>query len=1475
MAVKWTDDQQKVIEARGSNLLVSAAAGSGKTAVLVERMIQRILYDEKPLDIDRLLVVTFTRAAAAEMRERVTAAIEKRCAAEPENERLQRQQALVHNAQITTIDSFCAFVVRNHFGDIGIEPNFRVADTGELELLQQDVVRDVFEACYREADVVLSAGADNRLQAGPGAVQPAGVDGEPQAVVSEEHQVAADIDNASDIEIKADNKNENNNAVKMNYSTAKDFLRLVDAYSGSRNDAAVRDMVMSICRMSDSTPWPKEWVAGLANAYQAESAEAFEQTEFMQEIVAFALLQLQEAADSLTGLLQSAQETEGLENYAKTLENDVTILEEVCRKTKLHLSYESLYESLRSLNLGSMAKVMKFKGDANRKKYILDERNRIKKEVEALRDRYFSFSLEELYEQTQRIRPMAEQLVALSLRCLDAFAEEKRQKRIVSFADMEHFALNILVDEQTKELRPAAQEFQDRFVEIMVDEYQDSNQVQEEILNAISRESRGEHNRFMVGDIKQSIYRFRQARPEIFMEKYRTFETADTAADRRITLSRNFRSRPQVLDFVNDIFVKIMQPDLGNVAYDKEAMLYKGADYPAAGGMEAEVLLYDSAAEEQKEQIQSEQGAKTDTVARKDVAQAASQRILTSETWPQKLASDATARSLISTEESPARMEIHMIAQRIRQLMDSLKVRDASGQLRPLRYGDIAILMRGVKSSESDLLEILSDAGIPVQLDSSTGYFSSQEVRVMLAFLQILDNPLQDIPLAAVLRSPIAGLGDEQLAQIRIREDETKEAAGISSESDSQSEAMPDAVMETAAETEVVTDALAATAEKKKPHSRSFSEAAWDYLEHAPEGSIGAQFYDLYCRMRSLVQDTPIHELIGRILQETGYRDYVCMLPAGHKRAANLDMLVEKAADYEQTSYKGLFHFIRYIEKLHQYKVDFGEAQEGSVQEDAVSVMTIHKSKGLEFPVVFVAGIGRKLNQQDSRQKLLLHADLGIGLNEIQLSPKRKIESLVRLGIADRITRENLGEELRILYVAMTRAKEKLILTGTVKDYDAIIQKCIGNVRENHPISFSQRFRAGSYLDWILPAMQSYPGKYDAQVYSGADLIKEEETLAKKADRSAAKPDGKQIVYETGNNSLYSDEVQINCEIDEKRLKSEALGIINNTGGNSTETGINGIEKVGRFALEEQIRGVSDADVERIRRELSYVYPYAHEAGRKSKYSVSELKHHSMLENYDREQNEAEIPEFLKEEKEPCVPQFIRRRDAAKADQPDENQEAAENKVLVKNRDVSRGALRGTAVHRVMECLDFRKLAQTLRLKEKLPVKDADAFIQKENLSVNNADIFGTKEILSENFAASFAKEELSRIKDAGLLSPEYAALVSSSMLSTFLQDPVALRMADAASRGELFREKPFVMDKDGVLIQGIIDVFWMEKDRIVLLDYKTDAVTTAEELIARYQTQLELYAEALSRLFCTEGEIHRKIECMMYSFRLRRCILL
>ena len=1184
MSVKWTKEQEKVINLRNRSLLVSAAAGSGKTAVLVQRIISMVTDETDPLDIDRLLVVTFTNAAAAEMRERVGAAIENALEQDPYNQHLQRQLTLVHNAQITTIDSFCIRILRDHFHKIDLEPGFRIADEGELKLLREDVCEAVLEDFYQKAD--------------------------------------------------------------------PEFLRFADSYSGAKNDLQIKEMILKLYNYAESYPWPKEWLETCVQQYEAANEAELEEKSWIRDFLSYLNVRVENLITAQEKLLELTQEPDGPYMYEASIADDLRQLENL-RKCEHFSQWQAAISAIDFKNIGRSGK---YEGSVAKKDAVMSGRKRMKDQIDKWKKTIFATMLEVQLERLTQTSKMVRMLVTLTQAFSDRFQEEKQKKNMLDFSDVEHNALRVLVDSETKELTETALEYQQQYREVMIDEYQDSNYVQETLLTAVSGVKNGNENLFMVGDVKQSIYRFRLARPELFMDKYHRFSTEESS-QQRIDLHRNFRSRREVVEAVNDIFYPLMEKDLGNVAYDAEAALYAGAvypDYENADCCKPELLLVPS----------QESGMER----REQEAAAVAGRI----------------RELVETQEIPG-----------------------------ITYKDIVLLLRSMSGWAETYQKVFEQEGIPLIVASKTGYFSATEVQTVLSLLRVLDNPYQDIPLAAVMKSYFGKFSSEELAQIR-----------------SEYPGMP------------------------------FYQCVEQML---PVSEKIIAFQEMLQKFRQRIPYTPIHRLLQEILDETGYRNYVAALPAGEQRRANLDMLMEKAVAYEQTSYHGLFHFIRYIEQLHKYDVDYGEAEIVSEQENAVRLMSIHKSKGLEFPVVFVCGMGKQFNEQDLNSNMIFHPEFGIGLKWFDCEKRTKANTLIHQIFAMEAKKENLGEELRVLYVALTRAKEKLILAGTCKLPEE--GQYSGFSREEK-VPFSTRYDAKSYWDWVIPVL------------------------------GMENPDYRYVIW---------DEARMQQE-EQRKLQDTALE---------------------HRTLLEALQNVSETELAQLKETFSWEYAWKEEGAHKQKVSVSELKHRAMEERSESAEqtlNTAQ-PLFPDEIATPYVPRFV--------------QEVKENA----------GALYGTMVHRFLECLDFA----------------------------------GLPDFADEKQGLYFVKQQIDALCALGRMQEADAKRLNWKQLLGFLQSDTAKRMRAAAEQGALEREKPFVMSvpanlvwedsrpEEDVLIQGIIDVFWEEADGIVLLDYKTDHVDNAQELVRRYKKQLELYADALSR-FSDEKPVK---EILIYSFALAETILL
>ena len=1286
MGVSWTTEQQQVIDLRNRNILVSAAAGSGKTAVLVERIVKIITDKNHPVDIDHLLIVTFTNAAAAEMRERIGNAIEKALDEQPGNEHLLRQLTLIHNAQITTIDSFCLYVVRNHFHEIDLEPNFRIGDEGELKLLREDVLGRVLEQNYEEPSEAFS-----------------------------------------------------------------DF---VEGYASGRTDVALNEMILQLYEFSRSYPWPEKWLDSFVGAYRIETREELDRAEWLAPLTENICFVLKDCEQLLKQALAITQQDDGPDMYEKAVQSDLEKYEGLSRLT----SFCELSGELSDIKYDRLASSRGFEGDPDKLELVKSLREQAKDVVKKLCKQYFFCSPEMMIEQLERTEPMLEEVVRLTKQFADEFAAAKRRKNLVDFHDVEHFALQILVDEETEKAKKTAEEFRDTFEEIMIDEYQDSNEVQETLLRSISREERGENNIFMVGDVKQSIYRFRLARPELFMKKYDSYSLEESTTQ-RIDLHKNFRSREEVLTCTNDIFYKIMARSLGNVEYDAEAALYPGASYPA-------IEMKKTAGKEETAEEQTKQSIADFT--------------------PEILLADSNDELLEDTEFSDKKtLEAKIVAEEIRHLMKTQPVTDkAAGELRAARYSDIVILLRSLSGWADSLVEVLNGNGIPAHTVSSTGYFSTVEVQTVLSMLRLLDNPRQDIPMAAVLRSPMAGLTDEELAVLRLEDGSVPFHEAVLE--------LAEGLYEEDGQKEISDSEADSEADQKQ--GRNADGKKEDDIETTAHRKL-LKFYKKYKQLRQLVPDTPIHELIEIILRETGYGHYVAAMPAGNRRTANLNMLLEKAAAYEKTSYKGLFHFVRYIDELQKYDVDFGEADMVGENEDVVRIMSIHKSKGLEFPIVIVSGMGKNFNKQDTRSKMVLHPELGIGLDYMDGKKRIKSSTIAKKAIAKQIELENLGEELRVLYVALTRAKEKLILTGTLKDaaekLEFYRQQANLSKAADRPLSYLTREGASGYLDWILPAVLSYGDKYPVRIVEAAELV--------------------------------LDEVENQLE------KNENL-----------------TERIGEIeAADTQLVG-------QLKQRFSQRYPYQVDVLRKNKYSVSELKHRAMREKFEAEQEET-IPAFLEEPVTPTIPLFIQRQGS------------------VEQETANRGALRGTAVHRVMECYDFAS--------EKSVQEQMEAMEKEEKITADMRTL--VKERIVADFVSSETGKRMALAQRMGALYREKPFVMgfTEEELENYgfgagaqmIENEAQTENAQQEIMSENVSQENHMHEEDLTLIQGIIDVFWIEDDGITVLDYKTDRVDTAQELIDRYATQLKLYADALERVFAT-----RKLkvkEILIYSFRLEKLI--
>lgn len=1214
MGVSWTEEQQKVIDTRNCNILVSAAAGSGKTAVLVERIIQRITDKNNPVDIDELLIVTFTRAAAGEMKERIRQAIEKKLEANPEDEHLQRQSTLVHHALITTIDSFCSYIVKNYFHLIDLDPSFRMGDEGEMRLLQADVADAVLEEAYTEE--------------------------------------------------------------------APSFLAFSDGFAGGKTDKKIPEMIIKLYSFSMSYPYPEEWLLNCRKAYEIKSIEELENADWMKLIKNEVKQEIKEVSMLLKQALEIAKEPDGPVFYIGLLEDEASAVAKL-ERTENFFEWKEMLDKLEFKRLPAGKKAEKELVSESRQELAKNLRSEAKDQIKALKERYFQETAEEMLENLQRAGEPVGVLVDLTLAFMKLYREKKKEKNILDFGDLEHYALEILIKhtEEKDERTDAARELSKKFAEIMIDEYQDSNLVQEKLLTSVSKMEDGIYNIFMVGDVKQSIYRFRLARPDLFMEKFKTYPQEEGMDCLRIDLHKNFRSRAEVLEGVNYLFYQIMGEDLGGVEYDRTAALYPGR-------------IFQPKPEEESE--------------------------------------PATEVLLLEDEEENTReLEARMVALRIGELAGKYLVLDKkTEEYRPAKYSDFTILLRTMSGWAETFKKILNSCGIPASVTTKTGYFSAQEVTTVLDYLKILDNPMQDIPLAAALHGLPDGFSFQELAEIKV--------LGMENEKTGFYEAL------------LLGEKLSSPLREKI-----------------------RRFFAVYRELRRKVPYTPMHELIWDFYDATDFLVYQQAFVSGEQRKANLLMLAEKARDYESTSYRGLFNFIRYIENLKKYQVDFGEANTLSENEDTVRIMSIHGSKGLEFPIVFVCGMGKQINMQDAKESIVLHPDLGIGSPYVDTQLRIRTRTILQKAVQREILLESLGEELRILYVALTRAKEKLILTGvTSKLEDTLKHFEMLKKQEEERLPYGLRVKGKSYLDWVLAAL---------------------------ARHRAMKP-----FYEMYNLSVYPFNEMYDREPDFTVRQVQPLELVLDEAQLRTEEML----KKGELLLWDSSEVYDEKWRELFKDSFSYEYPYQAEGTIPAKLTVSEVKR---MQNADIEESEILLEE---EETEEIVPLFMQ-----------------ETKKELK------GAARGTLYHRVWENLDYEKI--------------------------------DTKEQIEEQLENILTAEEKKSI-----WIPDFYR---------FAKNPLAVRMKEAAQKGQLYREQPFVIaipanqmkkeyeTEEEILVQGIIDAYFEEEDGLILVDYKTDKVQKGQEkeLIEKYKVQMQYYKKALEMI--TDREVK---EIYIYSTGIGKAVL-
>ncbi|MEN1759105.1 helicase-exonuclease AddAB subunit AddA [Anoxynatronum sibiricum] len=1169
---RWTSEQKAAIETRGSNLLVSAAAGSGKTAVLIQRIIQLVLDDG--VDIDRLLVVTFTRAAAAEMRERAAMALMKSLDTHPQKEAfIRRQLALVNQAFIMTFHAFCIRVIQQHYYLIDLEPAFRTADQSETNLLQQEALDELLETTYEEAD--------------------------------------------------------------------PHFLKLVEMYCHNRNDQALETMILSLHAFSRSQPKPDEWLQDQAAAFRLSPQELAD-SAWVTQLTTQTMVKLNEAASLLEEAIAIANRPDGPEPYLKRLLPELADIRRLIEDG--NHQQKTLFQEIHSLEFQRLPPCRD--GDDALKEAAKSLRDQVKKEVKDLQEKWYFRSLEDFSQDHQQVAEAMAYLTRLVSRFDEGYRHKKEERQVLDFNDLEHRALDIL------EIDAASSFYRNHFKAIFIDEYQDSNRVQEALIAQI----KGPDNLFMVGDVKQSIYRFRLAEPELFMDKYRQFTPESGSLNQRIDLKRNFRSRPAILQAVNTVFRHIMSETLGEITYDDAASLEPGnQDLINMKQLPVQVHLL-----ERKNAM--------DTHI--DEAGAA-----THEDEVQELLEEWTDQEA----------EAHLLVRQIRQLMKETIEDPKEDHPRHVRYRDITILLRAPGNQAPHFMEVFSREGIPVYADLGTGFFDSLEIQLFLNLLRIIDNRRQDMPLLSVLRSPFGHFSTEDLTTIRL----------------------------------------------SSRHTGFYEcfEAAGE--DETPLGEKVRGFLHQLQSWRKQLRQLTLTDFLWWLFSQEGFDALCAAMPGGQQRQANVRILLKRAEEYAAANESSLYGFLTYVEKLaFRQRNDIGPARTLTENDDVVRMMSIHKSKGLEFPVVILAGLGKRFNRRDLQSPLLMHRSLGIGPLYVNPDLRIKRNTLARIAILEKSRLESLSEEMRVLYVAMTRAQHQLIMTGTISDLSTAITRWTG------PVSQGKFMKAQHLLDWLGPVWVRLP---EAKV-----LHKLAEPPAKKA-----------MISSDANWSFHcwnrSDLLQIHLDRDaqQQQFKKELLA-----------------ESPAMCYTHRHI----------FETRFTWQYPFETDSQTPGKISVTESTKQQEAVEMERPQTVPLMP----------LPRFMESHQQLSA------------------------ADRGTAIHYVLQHMDF----QTARGPEDIQ-RQIDTMMKTE------------------------------------MISQEEAAVVDPQVIMGLLDSELGGRMLKAT---KIFRELPFVLrapDREGVLIQGIIDCCFEEEGQWVLVDYKTDHVLPEmlDRWAAGYQPQLALYRQALTAL--------------------------
>ncbi len=1322
--VTWTNEQMAAIKWRGK-LLVAAAAGSGKTAVLVERVMKRITDPLEPVDVDNLLVVTFTKAAANEMKARISTALTKALfenKTSAEIALLLKQQGLLQQANITTLHSYCLDLLRQYFYKLDLDPAFRVVDEEEAELLRQDIIEEVFIRNYER--------------------------------------------------------------------NAAGFLRLVEAFGSDRDDYPLMIQVLRIFKFANSQISPENWLRNLSQAYTWEDTEALAQSPW-------GVIALQAVRDQLAAVmilqeraLEIALSSDGPAQYAETIKKDLEQTKAL--QQVLGVSWAESENRFQTSSFSDLPRSSSKKSSStdNQQIFLREQARKMRDEAKTrlnkIKEEVFIWPLDQQIQSLTEMAELVQTLSDLTIEFGREYYQAKNRRNVVDFSDLEHMAIRLLENEG--EASEIARGLRNRFAELLVDEYQDINPVQERIIMLLAPQKQEISQLFMVGDVKQSIYRFRMADPGLFTAKYNAFphwsegltELAEStsAAGLVINLVRNFRSRKEIVEGVNFIFRQIMTVGAGEIEYNDLAALQYGAAYPKLADLPT-----------------AEGPIEVHLFANKDVREALrtdSQNLSETETAPEEI--------------EAVRIEARLVAARISRMVETAEfvVYDKkTTDFRPVQYSDIVILMRSYATKAPVYLEELQSAAIPVYAETNNGYFGTSEIEIMLSLLKIIDNPRLDIPLAAVLRSPLAGLNGTELGRIRtmLPQAEFYEAWAL---------AVWAAALILGEEADVAPEIRQVL---------SSHQDSWDKLllqaqkKLAPLDSLTRKIVSFWKQLqnwRTFSRHNSLAELIWLIYEETGFLAYVGSLPAGIQRQANLRTLYDRAVRFEAANYRGLFRFLRFIDKFHGQGKDLGNARVLGQNENVVRLLTVHASKGLEFPVVFAVGLGSAFNTRDLASDFLLHKRLGLGMPIIDWENSARYPSFLQFAVKQLLAQENLAEELRILYVCLTRAREKLLLYGNVSRLDDTLIKWQRSVTEsNIALPDGQLRTAKCFLDWIGPALARHPAAlFDQPRASKGIMLPESNSRWQVFIHQDLLTESRQVSdlarSETGE------------EIVEKFRLAGAIPAEADSQAAPAPAEDNCREKENQTEPAEPDDWYREVDAR-----LSWQYAYPLDVRQRAKLSVSAIKKHFGWAVSGDEVNELILPDYPQEDFHFLKPRFL---------QTAAHLSPAES---------------GTAMHTLLQHLPFAVWG---------PVwDDAGTAEQQQMIKKLLSELVG-KEILSSGQA-----ENIPTVQIISFLNSELGQKLLRSPGQNLLREvPFTYNLRQLDSKTDL-------------LIQGVIDALLIKGSTADLIDYKTDFLapnqSNPEDLLKeRYAMQMALYVQAVEHLLKLNVD-----NCLIYSFALNQ----